>query len=110
MRNVLLGLALLPYLAAAGADAWMHERARRVPRVEQWLHGGLAVAMAAFLAAVFLAKTLVALTSLAAFVLLLAWDEFGFHRALDRRERLVHAASWVALAAFVGSWWALDSR
>ena len=53
MRNVWLGLMLLPYLAAAGVDAWMHERGRRVPRVEQLLHAALAVAMTVFLACVF---------------------------------------------------------
>ncbi len=110
MRNVWLGLALLPYLAAAGADAWMHERARRVPRLEQWAHAGLATGMTVFLAAVFVRRADVALGALAAFVALLAWDELAFHGGLSRRERQVHAASWAALAAFVVSWWFVDFR
>ena len=108
MRNVWLGLALLPYLAAAGVDAWMHERARRVARVEQWIHAGLAVALAVFFGGVFLQAHALAGGALAAFVGLVAWDELGFHRGIARSERLVHALSWAALAAFVGAWWLVD--
>src|SRR5689334_4360646 len=110
MRNVWLGLALLPYLAAAGVDAWMHERGRRVPRIEQWLHAGLAAAMAVFLAAVFTGRPAVALAALAAFLGLLAWDEIGFHQGIARAERRVHVASWFLLAAFVAAWWWVDLR
>jgi hypothetical protein len=110
MRNLWLGLALVPYLAAAGVDAWMHERGRRVPRLEQWLHAGLAIAMAAFLVAVFAGRPAVAFTALAAFLALLAWDELGFHGAIARSERRVHAVSWVALAGFVAAWWMVDLR
>jgi hypothetical protein len=108
MRNVWLGLALVPYLAAAGVDAWMHERGRRVPRVEQWLHAGLACAMAVFLGAVFAAMPTVALGALGAFVALLVWDEVGFHRSIASSERRVHATSWFALAAFIAVWWTVD--
>ena len=45
MRNIWLGIALVPYFALAGVDFWMHERGRRVPRVEQWVHAGLALTM-----------------------------------------------------------------
>jgi len=109
MRNAWLGLALVPYLAAAGVDAWMHERGRRVPRTEQWIHGGLALSMAAFLAAVFSAQGPAAWAVLAAFLALLAWDEIAFHRAIDARERRVHAVSWAALAAFVAAWCVVDA-
>ena len=108
MRNAWLGLALVPYLAAAGVDAWMHERGRRVPRVEQWIHAGLAAAMAVFLGAVFAAAGPIAFAPLAAFVALLVWDEAIFHRTIHRAERRVHAVSWFALAAFVATWWVLD--
>ena len=110
MRNVWLGLALVPYLAAAGVDAWMHERGRRVPRVEQWLHAGLAAGMAAFLAAVFAARPTVAFAALAAFLALLAWDEIGFHKAIAASERRVHVVSWFLLAGFVAAWWWIDLR
>ena len=109
MRNMWLGLALLPYLAAAGVDAWMHERGRKVPRVEQWIHAGLALGMAAFLAAVFAARNPWALAALAVFGVLLAWDEIAYHQAIAANERRVHALSWVALAGFVAAWWAIDS-
>ena len=108
MRNAWLGLALVPYLAVAGADAWMHERGRRVPPPEQWVHAGLAAAMAVFLGAVFAAVPLVAICALAAFVVLVIWDERAFHAAIAASERRVHAISWAALAGFVAAWWWVD--
>ncbi len=110
MRNLWLGLALVPYLAVAGVDAWMHERGRKVPRLEQWLHAGLAIAMTAFLVAVFAARPTLAFAALGAFLALLAWDELGFHGGIARNERRVHAVSWVALAGFVAVWWLVDLR
>ena len=110
MRNLWLGVALVPYLAAAGVDAWMHERGRRVPRVEQWLHAGLAAGMAAFLAAAFAGYPAGALAALAAFLVLLAWDELGFHKGIASAERRVHVASWILLAGFVAAWWWVDLR
>lgn len=110
MRNIWLGIALVPYLAVAGVDFWMHERDRKVPRVEQWLHAGLALAMAAFLAAVFAGRSPLALAALGAFLALLAWDELWFHKAIAASERRVHAVSWAALAVFVAAWWIVDSR
>ena len=110
MRNLWLGLALVPYLAAAGVDAWMHERARQVPRVEQWIHAGLALTLGTFLVAVFREVPPVAFAALAAFVALVAWDELAFHKAIARSERRVHVASWFALAGFVAAWWWVDLR
>ena len=109
MRNLWLGLALLPYLAVAGVDAWMHERGRQVPRVEQWIHGGLALAMAVFLALVFAGRVEQAWAALGLFLALLVWDEVGFHGGIAARERRVHAASWAALAAFVLAWRIVDA-
>jgi len=104
MRLLWLSLGLVPYLSLAGLDAWMHERDRRVPRVEQALHAGLALAIGAFLTGVFTSRTLLASIALIVFVALLVADEAGFHRGLERRERHVHVASWVALAGFVLLW------
>src|SRR5260221_10722872 len=87
MRNVWLGLALLPYLAAAGADAWMHERARRVPRLEQWAHAGLATGMTVFLAAVFGRRADGGVGARAAFSAPLAGDEPAFPGGLSRGGR-----------------------
>lgn len=104
MRDAWLGMALVPYLAVAAADAWVHERGRRVPLAEQAVHAGLAAAMAVFLAGVFLAVPRVAVPALAAFAALLAVDELRFHRGIAAGERRLHVASWVALAGFVAAW------
>jgi hypothetical protein len=110
MRNVWLGLALVPYLAAAGVDAWMHERGRRVPRVEQFLHAALAVSLAVFVAAAFTAHAAAAVAALGVFLAFLAWDELGFHRGIAPAERRVHVLSWLLLAGFVAAWWWIDLR
>ena len=110
MRNIWLGIALVPYLAVASVDFWMHERGRQVPRVEQWVHVGLALTMAAFLTAVFTGSAPPALAALAVFVALLAWDELSFHKSIAASERRVHAMSWAALAGFVAAWWFVDAR
>jgi hypothetical protein len=103
-RIVALGVGLLPYLGTAGIDTWMHERARKVPIVEQGLHAALAVAFTAFALFVFLRRELPAVASLAAFLACLIIDERGFHRELAAKERRVHVISWVALLLFVGVW------
>jgi hypothetical protein len=110
MSGLWLGLSALPYLALAGADAWIHERGRRVPRLEQWVHGGLALTMTLFLAAVLLGRTYVAVGALAGFLGLLAWDELAFHRAIARPEKRLHVLSWLALAGFVGIWLLAGAR
>ena len=109
MRNIWLGLALIPYLAAAAADAWIHERGRRVPRLEQWAHAGLALAFAAFLLGVFAPRAALAWIALASFVALLVVDEWRFHQGLRGLERALHVASWVALAGFVAAWQVLGA-
>jgi hypothetical protein len=101
-------VALAPYLAIAAADAWMHERARKVPMREQWVHAGLAATLTVFLAAVFTARAAWAAGALAAFVLLVCIDEVGFHRGIAVLERRVHMASWLALAGFVVAWQVID--
>jgi len=35
MRALWLALALVPYAALAGFDAWLHEKSRQVPLVEK---------------------------------------------------------------------------
>jgi hypothetical protein len=104
MRLVWLGVALLPYVILAGIDTWMHERSRRVPRVEQALHAGLALGLIVFLSAAFGARTTIALTALCVFAALAAADEFGFHRHLAAQERRVHFASYAAMLGFVATW------
>lgn len=104
MKQLFLGVALAPYLTLAGIDMWMHDRARRVPRLEQAVHAGLAVTMIAFLAGVFGDRIAVAVPALIAFLALLVGDELGFHRGIDPRERWVHVASWLALGGFIVVW------
>lgn len=102
-RVALLGAALAPYVVLVSIDAWMHERARQVPRTEQLFHAALAVSFAGFVVAVF-AESRAALALLAAFVICAACDEFGYHRHLSRSERRVHFVSYAALGAFVVVW------
>lgn len=103
-HGILLGAALAPYLALVSVDAWMHEKARSVPRVEQLFHLAAAIFFVAFLVTVFL-ESAAALPLLAAYVVCAAVDEIGFHRHLQGAERRIHFVSYAALALFVGAWW-----
>jgi hypothetical protein len=103
-RLALLGTALAPYLALVGVDAWMHERARRVPPLEQAFHAIAAVLFAGFVGAVFFDATTLALILLGAYAVCAAGDELGFHRHLSVRERRVHFLSYAALALFLSGW------
>jgi hypothetical protein len=103
-RLLLLCAALVPYVALVSIDAWMHERSRRVPRLEQLLHYGAAVLFLAFVAAVFRGAEGLAVALFALFAAVAAWDEIGFHRHLAARERRVHFASYAALTLFIGAW------
>jgi len=102
-RVMTLGAALLPYLALVSVDTWMHEKARRVPRAEQFFHAAAAILFVAFVAAVFLGSA-AALPLLIVFVACAATDEIGFHRHLLASERRVHFMAYAALALFVVAW------
>jgi len=108
-RMLLLGAALTPYVALAGIDAWMHERARRVPRLEQVLHYAAGLLFVGFVVAVFRDASRLALALFVSFAVIAAWDELGFHRSLEARERRVHFVAYAALALFVGAWRLLGS-
>lgn len=101
---ILLGAALMPYVALVSVDAWMHERARRVPRLEQFFHAAAAVFFLGFAVAVFHDATGPALVLLVAFVICTASDELGFHRHLEQRERRIHFGAYAALALFLLAW------
>src|SRR5687767_10861874 len=103
-RLALLAAALVPYLALVSVDAWMHERSRRVPPLEQFLHAGAAVLFFSAVIAIFRGATTVALSLLVAFALCAASDELGFHRKLPARERWVHFIAYAALGLFLGVW------
>lgn len=110
MRAFWLVIALLPYAALAAFDAWLHEKSREVPRVEKWLHAGLALSLIVFLGAVFRSETTLAFFALGALVPLGVADEAGFHGGLAIRERRVHFASYAALGVFVLVWLGLGIR
>jgi hypothetical protein len=107
-RIVLLGTALAPYIALAGVDAWMHERERRVPRLEQVLHAAAALLFVGFVAAVFGGAQIAAPLLFAGFAICATCDELGFHRHLAKSERRIHFAAYAALALFVGAWRLLE--
>ena len=104
MRLLVLSVALAPYLGFIAIDAWMHEKARRVPTVEQWLHGGIALAIGSFFLMAFLGADTIAGILLVLSLPLMAADEIGFHGHLSRRERLVHLAEGLSLIIFVFVW------
>jgi hypothetical protein len=103
-RMILLGAALAPYVALAGVDAWMHERERRVPRIEQALHYTAMACFAGFVGAAFGDAIGLAVPLLIVFVVASAWDELAYHRHLETREKRVHVAAFVALALFLAVW------
>ena len=106
-RIVWLAVGVIPYLGLVVADAWMHERARKVPTVERVTHYISAVALLAFLAGAFLPHRVLAAVGLAVFIPLTAFDELGFHRGISASERRVHVAAYASLAVFVAIWlWA----
>ncbi len=95
------GASFLPYFSLALYDGWMHEKARKVPRIEQALHAVLAISLCSFVLALIFNWPFVFKFALSSFVLASIADEFGFHRYISKRERRVHFAAWAALAFFV---------
>jgi len=108
-RMIWLGAAAVPYFTLAGVDAWMHEKARRVPLREQLLHGGIAITLALFFVGAFVMRGAGCTWGLLAFSICYAFDEFGFHRGIAQGERRVHAAAIFALLYFVLVWQGLRS-
>jgi len=104
MRLLALCVALAPYLGFVAIDAWMHEKARRVPVVEQWLHAAILLTLGSFFVAAFVGADAIAATALVLSLPLMAADELGYHGHLSRRERLVHLAEGLSLVLFVGVW------
>ena len=102
----ILFASLLPYLALSAYDGWLHEKARRVPRMEQVLHATLALSAATLIYALFFDRPWLAVPALAVFVPAACADEFGFHGLLEQRERRLHHVAYASFAAFVlvASW------
>ena len=104
VRFLLLIFGLLPYAGCVTVDAWMHEKARKVPRFEQWLHFGIGVSIFVFVLFAFLGKVAVALVALAGALVFMVLDEFGFHAGLSRQERRLHGFGALGLLLFVLVW------
>jgi hypothetical protein len=107
-RLITLGLAFAPYASLAALDGWWHEKGRVVPKVEQGLHAALALLLIAFVTLVARAQATAALATFAVFVAVLLADEFGFHAAIARRERVLHWCADACLAGFVLFWLVYD--
>lgn len=104
VRILWMAITLLPYAMLAGVDTWMHEKSRRVPKVEKILHALAGVLLIGFIVCVFGGFDVAGIAAFVAFAIVASADEFGFHRHLSTRERKVHFASYAALAIFVMAW------
>jgi hypothetical protein len=100
-QKQLLVLGFAPYLGLALYDGWLHEKARRVPMREQFLHASVFVALVALWSGLVFKPVLV-WPALAVFAVAAFFDEFGYHGMLDKRERRLHFAAYACFAAFVG--------
>lgn len=98
----LLVLCLLPYLGLSAYDGWLHEKARRVPRVEQGLHAVLFVSAVSIIVGIFSARPWLAWPAIAIFAAAAGADEFGFHAPLEPRERRLHHIAYACFAGFLG--------
>ena len=107
-KGILLA-SLVPYLGLSAYDGWLHEKARRVPRIEQGLHALLFVAAVALIYGLFAGKPWVAWIGLAVFVPAALADELGWHGLLERRERRLHHVAYACFAGFVAVAFALGA-
>jgi hypothetical protein len=105
----ILAASLVPYLALSAYDGWLHEKARRVPRFEQVLHGLLAISATALVFGLFTARPWLAWPGLAVFVPAALADELGWHGALEHRERRLHHVAYASFAGFVAVAYALGA-
>jgi len=100
--TLILAFALVPYLIAALYDGWLHEKARRVPKVEQALHATIAVSLLVLLPSLFNGHPIAARISLCCFLLAAFVDEWRYHGPLETRERRLHFVAYGCFLAFVG--------
>ena len=68
----------------------------------------MAFTIGGFLIGAWLELTTIALVCLALSIPLMVADEVGFHRGLQRRERLVHLGEGLALTGFIVVWVVTD--
>lgn len=98
---ILLWAAFCPYLALALYDGWLHEKARRVPKLEQLSHALIAVSVVALWVGLIREQTLLARGALTVFAVTAFVDEWYYHGPLDRRERRLHFVAYGCFAGFI---------
>lgn len=99
--------SFVPYLAVAGYDGWLHEKARRVPFVEQCFHAAAALSLPALLWALYAGKTGLAIAALSVFAIAALIDEVRFHGPLAQHERRLHFLGYACFAGFAFAAWRL---
>lgn len=100
-QKVTLLVSMLPYLCLAVYDGHLHKEARRVPPIEQGLHGVLLVSVLSVAWGLFLDRSSLVLPAIAIFGLAGLADELGFHGTLPRHERRLHFAAYACFAGFI---------
>ena len=105
--RLLLIAAFSPYVGVALYDGWLHEKARRVPRLEQALHALAFAAVSTLWWALWMHRAGWALAALIVFACTAGFDEFGYHGPLDRHERRIHAVAYLCFAGFAAVAWRL---
>lgn len=100
-QKLILLISFLPYLSLAAYDGWLHEKARKVPMLEQCFHATLAISLAAFVWSLFSNHRQYAVPALCVFTVAALIDELGFHGQLERRERKLHHLAYACFAMFV---------
>ncbi|WP_170113098.1 hypothetical protein [Ahniella affigens] len=99
---IALWAAFCPYLALALYDGWLHEKARRVPKLEQLSHGLIFVSVIALWTGLYHQHTLLTRGALAVFTVTAFIDEWVYHGPLHGHERRLHFIAYTCFAGFVG--------
>ena len=100
-------VSFCPYLAVAGYDGWLHEKARRVPFAEQCFHALAALSLPVLLWGLYAQKPGLALAGLIFFAIAASIDEVRFHGPLGRHERRLHFLGYACFAGFAAVAWRL---
>jgi hypothetical protein len=100
LHDLLLAVALAPYLWLAWKDNALHFKARKVPPLEHVTHVGVVLALVVGISAVFRRDIDHMLLGAAAFLPPALADEWLFHREIPAEEHDVHAKQHLMLFAF----------
>ena len=101
-QKLILLISFLPYLGLAAYDGWLHEKARKVPMLEQCFHATLAISLTLLVWSLFSSHRQYAIPALCFFTVAALVDELGFHGQLERHERKLHHIAYACFALFVG--------